>query len=245
MKREYTKWLVAGCLGLVVSMATSARAQIFTSSYEGTALPQDPPSNPIWSLQSDPGSSASVSGGILTIVTAAPTQSLAYVLNGGSGTDWNPTTLGTTVELNLKVDSQLTTLGAGTFSIRTGSQTWVMAFATNKITEVVSGVSVAAVTDDAFHIYRFTENDMGGNLNLYVDNSPTPLMSWAGLASGANLLVFGDNLDEVGGQMQWDYIRWTNQGAFAPIPEPSATALAALGGLGMIGFLRMKRRTVN
>jgi MYXO-CTERM domain-containing protein len=47
-------------------------------------------------------------------------------------------------------------------------------------------------------------------------------------------LAFGvTNGVQTGGQIEWDYIQWTNDGAFAPVPEPAALSLLGLGALAL------------
>jgi hypothetical protein len=225
----------------IMLVGSWANASIFTSSYEGSALPDDASSNPQWSkfLDSD-GASSSVSGGILTISTTA-SESLAYRLFGGSGNAWDPTGAGSTIEINLKVDSQDAGAGrAGDILIGTGTQEWLLRWGTTVISEELGGGSVAMTTTDAFHTYRFTIPNDEGPLTLYVDGGTTPVMTWAGVDGTADRLDFGDTLDPGdGGTVQWDYIRWTNAGAIAPsVPEPTMLSLAALGGVFLLGRRR-------
>jgi hypothetical protein len=236
--------VIAASAALVALVAPYSEAQVFTASYEGDALPQA--SVPPWDRVFNEGSE-SVSGGILTVSTPSGSASQAYYLNGGSGLAWDPTGgLGSTIDLRLKVDSQdggVGTAGACNFVIATGSQAWIMQIGSNVIGEKLAGGPTPTIdTTDAFHVYRFTVDGVGGPLNLYVDGGQSPLATWAGVGSGTDALRFGDDQSSVGGQVQCDYIRWTNAGAFAPVPEPSLLSLAGIGCMSMLRKRRAHRK---
>ncbi len=235
MKR--INWMIATAATVVALVAPSAEATIFTDSYEADALPTA--STPAWTEFFNQGTE-SVAGGILTLSTAAGDDNL-YRLGGGTGLDWDPTGAGSTLEIRLKVDSQLGATGAGDFGILTGAKVWKFSFATNQINEVVAGGTVSMDTSAAFHVYRFTVAGTGGPLNLYVDGGGSPVATFAGGATGSNRLDWGDDLGADAGQVQWDYIRWTNLGAFAPVPEPSVVWLAAVGLMTLIRARRAGR----
>jgi len=232
-------WMVA--LGAVALVGAGVRAAVlpapFSASYEGDFLPDSASSNPQWSALYTEGS-ASVSGGILTITTTGA-QSEAYRYVGGTGTAWDPTGAGSTIEINLKVDSVDAGAGrAGDMLIATGTNAWLLRWGNGVISEELNGDSYLMATTDAFHTYRLTIPNDTGPMNLYVDGNTTAATSFAGVASGTLTRIdFGDTLDPGdGGVVQWDYIRWTNAGAYAPeaVPEPASLGVVALGGLALL-----------
>lgn len=82
--------------------------------------------------------------------------------------------------------------------------------------------------------------------NLYTNGNVTPLWSsGALLASGfalvPNRVIIGDySSGAFYGATNWNFVSWTDEGAYAPVPEPTYTlALAVFGAMGLI--LRRKR----
>lgn len=205
----------------------------WTYTYEGNYLPGNPLSDPAWTSPFPPsgGASESVFGGILTVSTPDVSENIAYRQTGGTGNPWDPTAAGSTIEARLKVDS----LGTGSawaqsLMVRTGSRMYWLAFGTNVVQDPAAGGFAFINTTDGFHDYRFTVSGLAGIGSLYLDGSQTPLFTTTGIADSANVLDFGDVTGIYdGGTVRWDYIRWTNAGAFS-IPEPSAVMMLALGG---------------
>lgn len=88
----------------------------------------------------------------------------------------------------------------------------------------------------------------GGNTtapvaSVYINNEPDVKATQV-LLHSANLPYFqiGDAASGTsrGGVSEWDYIRWTNAGAFAPIPEPGSLALLGIGALVVCHSRRKK-----
>ena len=100
----------------------------------------------------------------------------------------------------------------------------------------VAGVDYAFAANSGqvpnpFHTFRVTA--LGSVFNLYIDDNTTPVVSgstasglgWA--PSAAEPLAFGNQIIT----NNWDHLRWTTEGAFAPVPEPATMILLTIGGL--------------
>jgi len=228
--------VAVSALGSSYAVATVAP---FTYGYEGDALPES--SSPAWAHYFD--GDTSVSGGILTVTTpgthgGSDTDYVEFRQLGGVGQPWETTGAGTTVEIRVKTDYNVSPHSwAGAIQIDTGSKRWQMLIGEGYISDNAGGGDFAITTNDAFHTYRFVvANESAGPLDMYVDGNTTPAHSWAGGSSGYSELAFGDLGSADQGQIQWDYVRWTNAGAFVPVavPEPAALSLLGLGALAMI-----------
>jgi hypothetical protein len=213
---------------------SSARAQTFTHGYEGDALPDDPSTNPQWTNVLDSSTDGSggtttksVSNGILTINTQAVTDYVDYRISGGPGSAWNATGAGTTLEMRLKTDFNAPGADwAGAFVLATQNRGWVLGIGASFISSFDGGGGgdLRVTTNDGFHIFRFVVADeTNGPLSVYVDNATTPAHTWPGVPGSSNRVDFGDiTAGNEGGQIQWDYLRWTNQAALIPVPvEPT------------------------
>ncbi|HRJ71250.1 MAG TPA: PEP-CTERM sorting domain-containing protein [Terrimicrobiaceae bacterium] len=102
-----------------------------------------------------------------------------------------------------------------------------------------------AINTTVFHTYRITSTSSGAN--LYIDGAESPVLTSSGVSSSNNYLSFGDDTaGNIGaGISYWDYVYYTNNGAFAPVPEPHSTALL-FGGIGvLLMFWRRNRRLAS
>lgn len=213
-------YIIAATATALVLIVPSAQATDFTDSYQADDLPQSASTTPSWVKMHDDtgGTGESVADSILAVKTAL-SENIVYRLTGGTGLAWDPTEVGSTVEMRLKVDIQNGSAGAGSFEIRSGRQLWGIVFYLNAVgIQIGKGKPVLMDTTDGFHVYRFTLAGNGGPLKLYVDGGESPVASWEGVEDTATLLDFGATITDVNGEVQWDYIRWTNQGAFEPVP---------------------------
>lgn len=211
--------------------AQSALLPDMDYEYSGDAVPES--STPAWARYYDGDYSASA--GILTVTTpgthGGSDPSFLEFQQTGS---WLANGAGSTVEVRLKTDANAPGFDwAGSLFLSTGTQFWGLLIGENYITALGVG-DYAITTDDTFHTYRFVvSNEASGSLSMYVDGNTTPAHTFAGTPSGSNLMVFGDSSSASQGQIQWDYIQWTNDGAFAPVPEPAALSLLSLGALAL------------
>jgi hypothetical protein len=240
--RKFYSFLLAIVAGiLVVGSAAHAAPAPFTQSYEADALPDDPSSSPQW--QRFFGGTGTASGGILTVATpgtAPDADYLEYRLSGADGAPWDPTGAGSTVEMRFKSDSVDASGWSGSALISTGLSQWAI-----RIGDFVSisgddyNLVANGFDPTVFHTFRFTTANDTGDLNMYIDGSTSVTHVFTGgAASAVSRLAFGDLGQPEEGTAEWDYMRWTNAGAFAPVPEPGMMSLATIGLAG----LRRRRR---
>jgi MYXO-CTERM domain-containing protein len=95
--------------------------------------------------------------------------------------------------------------------------------------EIASGLN----NSDGQHIYRVARD--GSNGFFYVFRDGVALANDLGwISSAADTLYFGDATGGWNGSSYVDYIRWTTDGAYSPVPEPAAGVTAmALGALAL------------
>jgi hypothetical protein len=219
------------------SLATAAISVTWANRYEGNVMPasNSPPLNEV-SL------SASTDGNLLTINGTSGGYAALGPDNGGS-TAWNGNAAsGSTLEFRMKVDSVTSTYGAYMELGGTSGFAGLKLSATQAITFGASGDGTPFnVTTTAFHTYRMTL--ASGVVNFYLDGNETPFSTRNVSSSPYNAFDFGYGTGAARGTSEWDYVRWTNAGAFAA-PEPSTAAAVALG-LAMLIYSARARRTFN
>jgi hypothetical protein len=103
----------------------------------------------------------------------------------------------------------------------------------------VVGRSYAIDTVSTLNTYRLTMG-IDGLVSVYINNGAAAVISgYAGQALSVDNIDFGSLSTSVDGISKWDYLAFTNAGAFAPIPEPSITVLL---GVGIFGLLAARGR---
>jgi len=227
---------------ILTAFVAPLSAQIFEHTYTGDYLPNDPQTQPTWDqIFSGPNSTASVSGGVLTIDAATDSGGLRAYRTVPAG--WNGSaSLGNTIEFVLKVDSQAPgRTWSQSIALNTGAYGATITLSLTAITngEISGNSATYALNTTSFHTYRFTTSDVG-LLSLYVDNNPTAAFAvqMEVVDPAANYVDFGTTTSYGGGTVQWDSISWTNAGAFAPVPEPASVVLLGLAGLLVIPIRR-------
>ncbi len=254
------------CLLLLQVYLPAARAALindvdFTTYYSASsnvrpnaATGVSPNETPNWTSAQNGTATSTVSNNIMTLYTTA-SDNLFYTMGNTNPQNWNGAygagTLGTTIEFSLKVDAQTGSTGAVQLIFAGATtQAFSMLISANKITLATasngSGVSYTFDTTSDFHTYRLTQaGDGSSSINLYIDNNSVPIISgYSGydVGSTSNLIRFGDFSGSVGGTSEWEYIAFTNAGAFAPVPEPGSLALISLGSAALaFGICRRKK----
>ena len=148
-------------------------------------------------------------------------------------------TAGATAEISAKVT------GGGTFSaifrIGDADEAYYFALRPELVRGLSGGSGVPFDTTDAFHTYRLAIS--GSAVSVYIDGSTTATYTDTTFASTAvNFLDFGDITGNASSNWVVESVRWTSEGAFAPIPEPASIALAGLAGTLLIVRRRASRR---
>lgn len=235
------KRLVVVALSLM-GLIQAGNAQIFDYSYTPEYLPNDPQTIPTWQ-QPLPAlnTTASVDNNILTIASTAPEGYLFYRQAPGEAWDGGAAN---TLEFVFKVNSILDGVGfSQSIGIFTGSYAAILVVSPTAITNGAFFGQYASYALDAtqFHSYWFTTSETG-LMNVYIDQNPTPVMSFQMEATTANYFEFGATSPYGGGTVEWSSVKWTNQGAFAPVPEPASFILLGLAALVIVPLHRRWRK---
>lgn len=214
-------------------------------------LPNDATNTwPAWNVVASAGSNTSVSitDNYLTISTPDSNGAMSYRQSTGYGLGD-----GLITEFTLETLLRVTSINegatyAGSFLFGTG--------ATGKYNEILyspTGIgrsgNIISVDLTEWTLVRFTFTDTV-NGSMYINNDPTPVATFALTNNGTfGYFQFGDGSVSAGrgGTVEVDFIRWTDLGAYAPIPEPTALALtlalAIFGFAAMILGPRRKKKT--
>lgn len=185
--------------------------------FEGDSLPTA--SSPAFTIASGGSSTvaiASASEGELRLLSG-PTSidALSYQLNNPSY--WNG--LGdSTVEVALRVAGGSETGTAQTLRLLTGVRDIQLHFRTTGIS--LQGGSSYTIDTTVPHVYRVVVR-AGVSVEVYIDGGATAVLARTETAvTTLNRLRFGDVTATGFGDVYWDYIRWTNAGAYPPDPPP-------------------------
>ena len=245
-----------GRFGRIVAVPVRAEQNVVIDgvewrvNYTGDYLPNDPLSDPAWTeLFTNGDATASVNDGILTFEALANVdQAWTEMVNT---TFWNGNSDGiqaNTVEFRMKLRSEgAEYIGAGSF-IFDGVQYFGFniveddPFTPGQQGYVNLGNGGNIILDvDSYQVYRIVMYG-DGMANLFINGVAAyeSGVSANGL-SGDNRINFGDLLNSGGGTSDWDYFRWTNAGAYNPVPEPQAAALLMMAVGAGFWTLRRKR----
>lgn len=221
-------------------------------NYTGDFFPNDPQSDPAWTdYFVSPGATATVEGGILTFDAPANIdQAWAEMINT---TYWDGNLSGShqnTVEFRMRLQSSAVPYTAAGISIFDGVRYFSFQiteddpFSPGEQGYVTLGDGGQIVLDvDTYHVFRVV-TDGTGTANLFINGIDAyGFAVGANGDSGDNRVNFGDLTSGGGGMSQWDYFRWTNAGAFDPVPEPGVSELLFLGAAaGAWGWRRRMAR---
>ena len=225
---------------------------IWQGTYEGDTTDMTGGTTPPWSNFDVNSNDRSSVDGVLSLRTTTTTQTQSFV-NNYPGSPASPLM---TVEWRGSVDStQPYDLSSGMGGLIVVANTFNLAFLykdgdTLQIERNGSFVQSFALDTDLMRTYRVTYD---GNLatdrwKLYTEESLTPLWLSGSDNGGAfanipNQIIIGDySSGAFYGVTKWDYISWTDQGAFEPVPEPSTLALLLLGVATLIFRRRRAQR---
>ncbi len=248
MKTPHTALVAAGALTLLLALAPESKAQAIWHTWDTTTtLAAD--SSPKWNLSFFGWTGANY-------WTEAPPAAIKLTSQGaGAGvqgtldknTDyWNPgQPSGSTLEFSLRVESQAEGVPYAamvTFSNSASSANlrWQLNFTTSGVRFFDDAET--ALDMSGFNTYRITFTDT--NASLYINNNVTPTLVRTSIISGGSTpaISFGDPGSNQGGETHWEYITWTNDGMYAPVPEPGTVAALLLGGgVLMLGYHRRRR----
>jgi hypothetical protein len=218
--------LIALTTGLSAYTAWSAKAPLTTNGvnwgvnyYDPDAqsgdrydkLPNDPDGTfPVWTAEYNTGS-YTLNDSYLRISTAAgKRQSFSTKSN------WDLTG-NTTVEAVVRIVSQSGKSGAG--SIVFGNANFYG-------TVLISADSIGKCRHDFTQwttvrlVFENMHDMSSAVVKVYLDHNPSPVLTSKTWTAGStiNLLRFGDpNTASTDGTVEWDSIRWTSAGAFAPV----------------------------
>jgi hypothetical protein len=197
--------------------------------------------NPLWAQGSSTGAAA-VIGDYLQITTSG-NQSMSYRQYNNS----TAATTGTfTLETRMRIDSLAPEATAGATILIPVNETKYFNISLRMNLVTTGGSTGAAVNLSEWTTLRFTITGAltaTPLLSVYVNDSVTAnYTSTATADGGIAYLQFGDGSSSAsqGGVTQWDYLRWTQSGAYAPIPEPHSVALLAAG---VLAFTARRRRS--
>ena len=197
----------------------------WNATYEGDVFPSA--SSPVWSIYANSGS-WTANNNIPGIFTQDTYIESAGAWQVSTGFD-NPSSTGRTVEAKLKMGSNENYPNAAdgvvTLLVFGGNRYMVFYIGTDSIS--MAGTSTSSASVDMlsnFNTIRVTHDSTRSTdaWKLYLNSDSAPIISSGSdlgvpLESPSYAVVFGDpSTGGIGGESQWDYISWTDTGAFAP-----------------------------
>ncbi|MFD2157674.1 PEP-CTERM sorting domain-containing protein [Rubritalea tangerina] len=200
-----------------------------------------------WAINGN-ASFTDLGGGVANLSTTGTSQSTLQGENAtapGATTAWSGTVTPNTFtfEISLKVNDL--TNGFKVWA-GTGDRIYMLDIYNDKITTTNSGGGLKDVAmtlnDGAFHTFRLVADNTNPGAHVWVDGVHVGDEVGGVFNSGTNdgRFILGDTTSGTfGNDIDVDiaYISYDG-GAFAPIPEPSTSALLGLGGIALI----MRRR---
>lgn len=250
LRQTLKKWSLAISIVCVIS---SAEAQVIWKTYD--PFPAGSPegvlpsaADPAWT--SAQGSTYfSLNSGNQTLQfdyprNTTPINSYEIGSPGWSSQTASPT--GNTVIFSLRA------LTLGTDATQTaslflydGARRYRLEFAPGKfgINQTGLGIEWYNLADStSFNTYTVTFTPASQGINVYLNGATSPTATGIRSANDAvnNKIQFGVfTSGTTGGSLQLEYMTWTNDGMFTPIPEPSS---ALLLGVGALVFLAGRKR---
>jgi hypothetical protein len=245
-------------LALVTCVAVSAafagenitrNGVTWSGTFEGDVFPSA--STPVWSIYANSGS-WTANNNIPGIFTQDTLISSAGAWQVSTGFD-NINSTGRTVEANLKVgiNGAYPNAADGVVSLLVfgGSRYMQISFFENSVS--MNGTTANSAVVDMLSDYNTIRATYDSTLStdawkLYLNSDATPIISSGSdlgvpLGSSFYAVVFGDpSTGGIGGESQWNYISWTDTGAYA-VPEPAVSYLL-IGAAGAVFAARAVRR---
>lgn len=227
---------------------------VWQGTYEGDTANMTGGTTPPWSTFDVNTNDRISEDGVLRMRTTSVNQTQSFV-NNYPGSAASPLM---TVEWRGSVDStQPYDLANGMGGLIVVANTVNLAFIykggdTFQIEKNGSVVQAFTLDTDLLRTYRVTYD---GNLavdrwKVYTDASLAPLWQSGADPGGAfanipNQVIFGDySSGAFYGVSNWDFISWTDAGAFEPVPEPTTLTLLVLGVVTLL-FRRWRAKTTN
>jgi hypothetical protein len=216
----YLRWTTHGAVPAVATRSSNS----WEGAYEANVLPNSTG----WMLgNANSNNYAAISGGVLTI-NSMGTNTAPYWKRTDVAFDFNN---GVSLEFQLKFDEREASVSYSScnFQISNLNYTAYIELGTDRINvsylnangvEVLYG-SYSMNTSDTFHTYRLTARTGSNNLNLYIDNDVTPVITGTlcPITNGTSILSFGDGTGAADAKYELDYLRWTTQGVFGAKPQ--------------------------
>lgn len=264
-KRIHDRLAVACAVALTVLGVSTVRADVFNGVDWGNNV-YDPGSSagkdglptsaaqtsPVWAIGSSSGTfTEQIVDDAFRLTTDAPGATYTTATRAYKQTT-NVTGYTGTFEFRMRVvETNRSATYAAQF-ILTGGGGWVTSIAPTFINFGTNYTPAVAPTQ--WHTYRLTMEQIGGGgatpvqqqLKAYLDgelvySATRSAASGGGSAVNLTEMRFGDGSNSTGtnGTSEWDYIRWTTTGAYAPvIPEPATWGLLTLGALAIFARRR-------